>query len=282
MVCLFDTSALNQLHNDPDREPLIAGIISGVTVRVSAVNVVEIAMTTNSVRMHSLMQLADRLSCGFRPLDTPEAVLGQVAKMYASGEQKAEVGVSEEREGLCELMNHPDTLDHAGRERLRDWVAHMNSGFRDMHQQTRNRVDEQLRRDLRTASVTIRHHSSREAETFILSIVSPMYNYLTNQPLDSFDRVRQFFEHCPHWAAWWGALMYAAWGRAIRTENFGDRYNAGGVDTWSAVYLPLCDVFVTADSAQHRTLRMASAFAGRRTRVISYTAFRRHFLIDSP
>jgi hypothetical protein len=67
--------------------------------------------------------------------------------------------------------------------------------------------------------------------------------------------------------------------RSIEREGFSAKRNAGAVDLGQAVYLTLCDRFVTDDYAQYHALRILNVFnTKRRTEVLKYDTFRRRLL----
>ena len=56
MIYCFDTSALNQLCDDAERQPLVAGLLAAHSVYVTAVNCLEVLRTKDENR-RNLLQL---------------------------------------------------------------------------------------------------------------------------------------------------------------------------------------------------------------------------------
>ncbi len=52
----FDTSAINQLHDDPHRHEIVAGLVAANRVLISELNLIEV-MTTNVVREANFLYL---------------------------------------------------------------------------------------------------------------------------------------------------------------------------------------------------------------------------------
>jgi hypothetical protein len=88
------------------------------------------------------------------------------------------------------------------------------------------------------------------------------------------------FEIVPQWPlylAGWGHEMFA---RAIRRSNYGAKGKPGALDLWCAIYLPVCDRFVTNDDGQYRALRLLNVLNKRffetptKTQVLRYHRFK--------
>jgi hypothetical protein len=85
----------------------------------------------------------------------------------------------------------------------------------------------------------------------------------------------------PLWSLYLGGYAYAVHHRSVKGDRFSRAKNAGGIDLGQAVYLRLCDRFITNDRAQHRALRFLNQFsraAGYGAEVLTYDAFRRRLL----
>lgn len=79
----------------------------------------------------------------------------------------------------------------------------------------------------------------------------------------------------PVWPLYFLGYAYAAHHRGIKKQHFAKKHNAGAIDLGQAVYLTLCDRFVTDDRAQYRGLRLLNVLNNkRRTQVIQYDTFR--------
>jgi hypothetical protein len=79
----------------------------------------------------------------------------------------------------------------------------------------------------------------------------------------------------PAWQLYSLGYAYAIHQRAIQEQNFSEMRNAGAIDLGQAVYLTLCDHFVTNDQAQYRGLRLLNVLnTKRRTEVMRYDTFR--------
>ena len=64
-------------------------------------------------------------------------------------------------------------------------------------------------------------------------------------------------------------------------QGYGHKRNPGHLDLWSATYLPICDVFVTRDKRQRRSLKILNKANPRPTRILSYAQWRESLLVAS-
>jgi hypothetical protein len=80
---------------------------------------------------------------------------------------------------------------------------------------------------------------------------------------------------CPPFRAIVYALLLAWYDRSVRERHTGEKFRAGRLDLFMAVYLPYCDRFITAEiyGEQERCLREVARAAGLHTVVGSYDDF---------
>lgn len=88
MVCandlLFCTSALNQLRDDADHRPLVAGLLAAHSVYVTAVNCLEVLGTKDENRRNLLQLVSRELACGQAPLALPIDLLKLLTIVYGA------------------------------------------------------------------------------------------------------------------------------------------------------------------------------------------------------
>jgi hypothetical protein len=96
MIDCFDTSAINRLHDDPERIAIVRGLLSTSVVRVTALNVIEVGGAVDAERRESLLRLLGRLAPGVRPLASPTALVRILAKAYADGNDRPIISLPDE------------------------------------------------------------------------------------------------------------------------------------------------------------------------------------------
>jgi hypothetical protein len=67
--------------------------------------------------------------------------------------------------------------------------------------------------------------------------------------------VQHFIDNCPPFRAVLLALLMSWYNTSLRVGNNSEKLAAGRNDLYMAVYLPLCDIFVTRDAGQEKCLR---------------------------
>lgn len=280
VIYCFDTSAINRLLDDAEREPIIEAILSVGSFRITAYNVLEAAKTKDADRRSRLIQLMNRLSDGKRPLDRPNAILLTYAEAHAARASAVRVNADQNLEGLWIALNQPDLLDQEAREEVLAWAAAWEDEFSEAVAGDRVLFQSLFRKAPRerpraTAS-TLRAYLSKESE--YRSLITDIYKRHTQKEISDTEYQRLVRE--PVWALYFLGYAYAVHQRGIQERNYSERRNAGAIDLGQAVYLTFCDRFITGDRAQYRGLRLLNVLnSKRRTQIMRYDTFRSRLLV---
>ena len=280
VIYCFDTSAINRLVDDLEREPIVQTLLAIGSFRITAYNVIEVAKTTGEDRRTRLMSLLRRLSDGKRPLDRPNTILLTYASAHAQGASSAKVNADENLDGLWTALNAPDLIDEEARGEALTWASQWEEDFSDVVAGDRNRFQALFQaaptERPRTTAITLRAYLSKKGEC--RSLIGDVYQHQTGKPLT--DSGYNVLVREPVWALYFVSYAYAIHQRSVRERNFSPNRNAGAVDLGQAVYLTMCDRFVTADRAQYRALRLLNVLnKKRRTEVLEYDRFRTRLLV---
>lgn len=276
--CL-DTSAVDDLQKDDLVGPLTAGLRVVGEVWITAVNVLEASLCSEKSYREALLMRLRALSNGVAPLDSPARLLKKEARAHAAGDDELTVTVSDETIGLDAVVRDPNVLTEELRQEM--WLEKkgIEKAFRAVHQESRPGLqglagNEEME-GFRTAASFLRSHIADEG--FVGDVVNDLYEKVvgTRLPLDA---VRPFLDDCPSWGLYLLGWGHASYSRAVSPKDYGVK-NAGGFDLWSAAYLPWCDVFLTADLAQYRALRLINRWNPNKTRVRLWAHFRESLLV---
>jgi predicted nucleic acid-binding protein len=282
----FDTSAINALHRDSARESIVTALLATGSVRISSYNVLEAAKTKDLVHRQSLVRLMRRLSDFKRPLDRPNTLVRAVCRAYAerTSDRPAVVSANTDPDldGIWIALNEPEALDEDARAEVAKWSDEWEDeydaialGGRELFQ--RVLASEPSGRMPGTAFTT--HSYMRQRDQIFTHLVAPIYESETGRPLSPTEFEQMMQE--PVWSLYLGGYAYATHQRSVRRARYSRRKNAGGIDLGQAVYLRLCDRFITHDGPQYRALRFLSRFAhaaGFPVEVIRYDTFRHRML----
>lgn len=279
----FDTSALNRLHDDTNREFLVAGLLATNRVFVTALNIREAVATSDAARRTSLIRLQRRLTADFRPLRTPIELLREVTMARISGRNSAVLTIEENNQGLWWALEQPEQLSTELQQESYKWKKSLEEQFTEAHHRARVELRKVFvgadKPDSLGSLIRLFHHSPG----LILPTVSAVYEKIAGVPLSIQDMLAVFSE-LPEWPlfmAVWAQGMYA---RALRDEGYSHRKNAGTIDLWCGVYLAHCDFLLTDDRAQYHALRVINRIGQRRrprARILLYEDFRKRMLLTS-
>lgn len=279
MQYIFDTSAINQLHDDPHRTSLIEKLHARGQVVLAGLNVIEAAVTENCDRRVSLLRLQQELAKGERPLRVPTQIIQSLSAAYSRGFATADIAISnEEGAQLWWILHEPEKIDEEVRQEGLIWKAKLEDAFDKVHRTAREAMRKLFSPSPKSFGQTLQFLCRHPAA--FLSTASMLYEESGGTTLTE-NSMRELFRAVPEWPlylAGWAQGMYA---RAIQNHNSSPRKNAGTIDLWFAVHLAHCNALVTHDRAQYRALRVINAIGerrGARARVLSYDGLRASLL----
>jgi len=246
----------------------------------------EAAKTPEGQQRISLVKLLRRLSDNQRPLDRPNTLVRAAARSYAerqpSGATTFTTNVDPDLDGVWVALNDPEVIDDDARLEIVTWAKEWGDEYDRIVYGGRDRFQALIAkyRDARRPSVADTFRSYlRNVDQIFTSLVAPIYQRETGQTLsrEEFDEMMRE----PIWPLYLGGYAYALHQRAVQVNDYSRTRNAGGIDLGQAVYLRLCDTFVTNDRAQYRALRFLNRFARASNlgaEVLPYGHFRRRLL----
>jgi len=282
MIICLDTSAVNRLHDDAEREALVAGLLAGGEFYVSAYNVLEAAATKDEEKRKSLVRFLARLARGKRPLNAANTIIRGLADAHATNLETITVNSDPDLEGVWQALLRPDEIDDPIRQESKDWAAERTAEFEETVSKARPQFQELFkhRPDERppNAAETIRRYFKHKEQIFD-QLIAPIYLRQTGKEL-----TRRAFDELieePAWILYFGTYVYALHHRAMPRSGYSSKWHADAIDLQQAVYLRFCDWFVTDDKPQYRAIRLMNVFnKGRATRVCRYDSFRRMLFVS--
>lgn len=281
MIICLDTSAVNHLYDDPEREVVITGLLASSRVYVTALNVIEACGTRERSRRESLLRLEKRLARDFHPLEIPLKLLGNLAIAHSQHQVCALFTIGDDVDGIWHVLNDPSKADEEIRVGTMGWQESLEEPFKQSHREARLRFQERFESGAaerpRSGADLIR--SICREDQLLSDHVAPMYKKFTGIDISNAE-LRQFLNERPEWVLHFLGWVYSMHRRAVQEGGYGQRRNAGTVNLWCAVYLPYCDCFVTDDVGQRRALRVLNVFNPRRTKINSYVELRRRLLVN--
>ncbi len=275
LIYCLDTSAINRLFDDPECEAIVKSLLAIGSFRVSAYNVLEVAKTPDCRRRTALIDLMKHLAQQKRPLDQPNTILLNYASAHSKCAPSVEVNRDENLEGLWIALNKPDLVDDEAKNEAGKWAKDLDQNFDQVITGDRDAYQKLFSIDssARPCSIasTFRHFIAKRHEC--KSLVADIYQHHVGKMLT--DEGYQELVREPVWPLYLLGYAFGVHKRSIQSEGFSPKRNAGAVDLGQAVYLTLCDRFVTNDRPQYQALRLLNVLnTKRRTEVILYDTFR--------
>jgi hypothetical protein len=135
---IFDTSAINQLHDDSARESVVQHLLASGRVVLTGLNIIEASVTANSNRRTSLLRLQQQLSRGDRPLRIPTQIVQELTRAYKAGARSVDIAINNsEGAQLWWILHEPENIDEETRQEGLSWKAKLEGDFTRVHQRAR-------------------------------------------------------------------------------------------------------------------------------------------------
>jgi hypothetical protein len=286
-VACLDTSAINNLLDDPERDELCARILRRYEVAISSINILEIAKTRTEARREALRHLAKMLGRDLSPLELPNHLIRQVCRLVAMRQTRITWSVADERAGFWVAMAGDEAFTANDCEEATAYLNSFAQNVNVFHASLRKELDESVfspgldprpykATQVLRAYINGRAGTRRELPRAVFAL--EIGREPTNAEIDAMLSAKPSI-----WALFLLAHAFAVYYGAVWENSHGRRNRVGIVDLLYAVYLPICDVFVTHDmrnGGQFGAFRILNAFNARRprTRVLSWAQFKRGIL----
>ncbi len=282
MDLCFDTSGINRLYDDPERDAIVPALLATGRVLVTGLNVAEVAATEETQRRIGLLRLERKLIGSLRPLHVPTELLQAVTIAYAERRPTATITIGERQQGLWWALEEPESLDEEARQEIHAWKRALEDPFREAHRLARpefQRLFFDAAQD-RPLSASKLIKLFRDQERIAYDAVAPPWKRLIGTDL-LIETYRDLLVQVPQWPLYLAGWAHAMQNRAIRERNYGAGNHPGAIDLLCAIYLCHCDCFVTDDVEQRRALRVLNVLNPRRTLILSCNELRTRLVLDA-
>jgi hypothetical protein len=275
----FDTSAINELYDDPRCSDLKNEILKLGFVYPSVFTIAEVASEIEKERRTGLLKIIYEISGRYRPLAMPGDLLKRSIKSVDAWAKDMDHSMGPEWEGVWIAMSDPSQIDERAYREIIDWKKSQEEWFQNMHVRGRPRVQEVIRKfpkaefgELTSSFSNMVRYYPPDREFVINSVIELASNSGTNIKVDT-DLARRLVQHSEHWRFFLTGMLYGMYARSFKLTHYGKRINPGSIDTQQAIYLATCDTFVTSDQEQRRMLRLLVPFGHKIRSVMEYSKF---------
>lgn len=271
---ILDTSALNTLADDPDRDAIVRSLRSLYHVGITETLISEVAANSAKERRVTLLSLLERLLKFGECVNPFHVIIEDQAKVYLADRdayQWRDVDVrfvGAEREIVAQEIIHE--VSEQTREKLRQWDKDFKRIFSNAKPAFQKLFESRSGERPSLQSVTERLLSEGGAHR---EIAADLFKRGTGTRLSQ-EQVQDFTERCLPFKALLVSLCFSQYDRCIRDERQESLGKAGRLDMFSAVYLAYCKVFVTNDDGQRKALSTVAYMIGRDMDVLMYNEFK--------
>jgi predicted nucleic acid-binding protein len=278
----FDTSGINRLHDDPDRQAIVAILLAENRVLITSLNIIEAAVTENAERRNSLLALQRQVSSNDRPVRLPTEVLRHLTLAYVQRLPSADIAIDDSDAQFWWVLHEPERVNETIRQEAYAWKKELEKSFSESHQDARTEMRKLFSPKPPKSLGQLLQFCCNNPHSF-LPTASTLYKEITGSPLEEAE-MRDLFRVVPEWPLYLAGWAHGMYARAIQDQNYSPKKNPGTVDLWFAVHLAHCDVLVTDDLGQYKALRVINALGERRrgrARVLTYDQFGRHLSLSA-
>jgi hypothetical protein len=238
-LCL-DTSAINNFFDDPRRDKLLALVLPGYNVYISALNLLEIAKTSSATRRENLRAFAKDLGRDYEPLELPNHLIRQVCRLFAANRTGCTFrwNVDEDRRAFWVAMSEADSLQDEERLEAIQWAKDLEDGNASSNAGLRAELEAKVfgptvQRPRKPAELFRIYLNSGWSLKY--HIPSQVYKIETGRVLP-LSRLDALLEARPSiWPLYLMAYAFAAYYGAVWEKRIGPKNPAGIIDSFSTL-----------------------------------------------
>jgi hypothetical protein len=274
---ILDTSAWNQLFDDPRRD-LIIEKVQAKAILPTSVAISELAAIENPERRIAILSLLKTVGKDNRPLTTPNQIIIMACQAYARRAPMLTLNGGKDAEGAWIALNKPELVDVAAQRIALQFNNEQENVFRSWNEGLRDVLKPAFENGVerpRSMGALIRHYARND--DYLYGVVNPIYERAVGAPLAR-PELRPLLNSLPHWQMFLMGYACGIYQRAVKEEGFGHKRNPGHLDLWSATYLPSCERFITDDKRQRRALKILNKSNTRPSVILSYREWREALL----
>lgn len=275
----LDTSTINWLFDDLSCLELIKKLPNHAKIYISVFTVAELAATPHRKRRIELLRLAKDVLGDYRPLAMPGDLLKRSLKAMQTWAKEISGSMGSEWDGLWVALCDPRLIDTEDYFEVIEWKRQQEIRYQDMQDQARPFIQKAIdklpateKNALRSQFSKLIRHVTRQQDfvnDIIRDFASRGFSVIITKEL-----AQRVIDHSEHWRFFLASIAYGLYIRSVQMSHFSKKINPGSIDTQQAIYLAMCDIFVTADQRHHRMMRLLVPFGHVKRRIWSYDQFK--------
>jgi len=288
-VVSFDTGAHNRLADEEaDSESIFAAIKSKFFFRLVGLSYEELMSTPDATQRLAFIEDCRKLKMGAWDCLNPHyEVLKLLIKGHAENPASFQWLAVDVRSG--ELNHEIRVGDLTADDALsaQQWKEQKEAlkGYKQMWVDLRSKLDAAFLAEGKPRPTSFKDAFREHAPQLFPSIGKELYDGGLRavasergehiQVDTDIEQVKQFINVCPPFRALLCAILMSWYHYSARDEDSGERFRAGRNDLFMSLYLPYCDLFITAEKKgeQERCLKEIASILSLRTEILSYDEF---------
>lgn len=273
----FDTSAINELVDDPNRAVLLPKVRSRFHVRLSAAAAGELIATPDALRRSRLMALCKELmqsgDCIHNAYQLLQMLIRDSEASPTFDWQLADIRF-QEAEGV---LRTGAVFNDSESQSLRDENKEANRKFEDFHRRFSPLYAQAFTEQGAARPASLGESIDRLRKSGSLGkMASALYAHVSERDPRHDPPPAAVVEHflcsCPPFLAFLLGLCAARYTRNLK-PSYQASMKAGALDTSIAVCLPYCHIFVTNDGGMRNCFKEIGRLASLPAEVMSYGRF---------
>lgn len=279
-VLIFDTSVYNRMLREGARSAdILTALRVGYFLRIAGLSVEEVCATQDAKQRKAIMECLNKLQAGPSDYLLPHNdILRFLITAYESGPLRFDwkaVNISSPR-AAQEMANWHFVTDGTRAQAQFQGLRQSKKQFEGVWSDLRPKLQQVICRHGETAPTTFQEILPMvEAEGGLFwKIGQGLYSRVAKGDTSE-ATIRDFVAKCPPFRAVAYAYLLAWFDRSLGDRHKRERYTAGRIDLFMAIYLPYCDQFLSAEDygMQEKCLQEIARAAHLSTEVRSYDAF---------
>jgi len=279
MAFYLDTSAINRLYDDPENINLQKILQENSIVYPSVFIIAELSAEPDKSRRIGLLELIKKISGNYRPAAMPGDLLRRSLESVSIWSRNMNHSMGTKWDGVWLALNDPTSIDDNAYQEIIEWKREQEAWYQDMHDRGRPGMQEVIKKLPPPERNAVYARFSK-----LVSYYPPEGDFLRNMVFYlasgsganvavTDELIQRVIKHSEHWRFFLVSMAYGMYVRSVKATHFSKKRNPGSIDTQQAIYLTLCDVFVTADEAQYRMLRLLAPFGHKKRYIWQYSLF---------
>jgi hypothetical protein len=288
-IVSFDTGAHNRLTDEGgSSESILAAIKSKFFFRLVGLSYEELVSTPDATRRLAFLEDCRKLQMGLWDCLNPHyEVLKLLIKAHADNPANFQWLAVDVRSGELNHEIRAGELTADDALSTQQWHEQKEAlkGYKQMWVDLRSKLDAAFIAEGKPRPTAFKDAFQEHGPQLFPSIGKGLYDGGLRalagergeqiQVDTDIEQVKHFIDTCPPFRALLCAILMSWYHYSAREEDSGERFRAGRNDLFMSLYLPYCDLFVTAEKKgeQERCLKEIASVLSLQTEILSYDEF---------